>query len=260
MSVQIVPGFSLTNRLILYASLLLSPAQFVSGLGNPCPSNIGFLAYNLYTQIAWHKAVTGDSDIHALSLILPHFNLIYAVTYVGGVSSGSLIWGVPLGLGTTSVLILNTVSSWKAWAVHQPRGYGVYQFFFYGWRTIDEDFHKYLFLLWHIFDSLWCAGGIYMAIFLAITMSEVGKEARWYRTYLAIPLGSIGVLVFLAWPLILWTELIIARNQIVSETDMTAVWLFVAQVVTMLIPKCIVDLSCFRGKEEPQDSDSTSVV
>lgn len=50
MTVQIVPGFSPTNRILLYASFALSPAQFVSGLGNNCPTNLGFLAYNLYTQ------------------------------------------------------------------------------------------------------------------------------------------------------------------------------------------------------------------
>jgi hypothetical protein len=39
---------------------------------------------------------------------------------------------------------------------------------------------------------------------------------------------------------------------------MTAVWLFVAQVVTMLIPKCIADLSCFTGRKGLKNS--TSVV
>jgi hypothetical protein len=218
MSVQIVPRFSLANRLILYASFL-APAQFVSGIGNHCPSNIGFLAYNLYTQIRWLQAVMGDSsDLHALSLILPYFNLIYAVSYVAGVSSARFVWSVPLGLGTTGVLVLNTVSSWKAWAVHQPRGYGVYQFFFFGWRTLDDDWHKYFFLLWYIFDSMWAFFYIIVAIGLAFSMPKVEKEARWYHTYLAIPLGSIGMLACLGWPLILWTELIIARNQLVSET------------------------------------------
>jgi len=53
--------------------------------------------------------------------------------------------------------------------------------------------------------------------------------------YLAIPIGGILVLL-ISWPLILWVELIVARNNIESETDMVAVWLFVAQVATMLIP------------------------
>jgi len=38
------------------------------------------------------------------------------------------------------------------------------------------------------------------------------------------------------WPLIMWVELIFARNHIQSDTDMVAVWLFVAQVILMLIP------------------------
>lgn len=251
MAVQIVPGFSLTNRLILYASLILSPAQFVSGRGNHCPSNIGFLVYNWYTQIAWYKAVTSGNDIHALSVILPHFNMIYIVTYLGGISSGNRVVGVPLGLGTAGVMILNTVSAWQAWAVHQPQGYGVYQFFFFGWRTIDEDWHKYFFLMWQIFDSITAFFSVIGAILFAILISreEKEKKVKWYSRYIAIPVGSIYVLLG-AWPLIMWTELIIQRNQLVSETDMTAVWLFVAQVVTMLLPKCLADLSCFWGRQE----------
>jgi hypothetical protein len=42
--------------------------------------------------------------------------------------------------------------------------------------------------------------------------------------------------LFFAWELILWVELIISRNHIESPTDMIAVWLFIAQIVTMVLP------------------------
>lgn len=47
------------------------------------------------------------------------------------------------------------------------------------------------------------------------------------------PANSIGAIsmVILGWKLVVWTE---------SETNMAAVWLFVAQVVTMLIPPSTV--------------------
>ncbi|KAK4243463.1 hypothetical protein C7999DRAFT_44738 [Corynascus novoguineensis] len=218
MAVDIIEGFSLKNRLILYASMLLSPAQFVSGLNNNCPSNV-----------SWYKAVTGMQEIHALSLILPHFNMIYIISYLGGISSGSLFIGVPLGLGTAGLTILNTVSTWKAWAMHQPRGYGIYQFFFFGWRILSEDWRKYLFLLWKI---------------------------KWSTRYLVIIYGAVGMLIF-DWSLIPWTELIMSRNQLGSETDMIAVWLFVAQVVTMLVPSCgFGGVSSFWGNQERQQSSS----
>lgn len=78
-----------------------------------------------------------SDDIHALSLILPHFNFLYALSYLGGVSSGNAVMGALLGLGTAAVIVLNTVSAWTAWAVYQPQGYDVYQFFFFRWRTLD---------------------------------------------------------------------------------------------------------------------------
>lgn len=55
------------------------------------------------------------------------------------------------------------------------------------------------------------------------------------KKYAAIPLGAISMMMA-AWPLILWTELIVAKNHIDSDTDMVAVWIFVAQVVFMILP------------------------
>jgi hypothetical protein len=62
-----------------------------------------------------------------------------------------------------------------------------------------------------------------------------GGKVQWYCRYLAIPLGAVLVLL-VAWPLIMWTELIVIRDHIKSETDMVSVWLFFAQVLSMMIP------------------------
>src|SRR4051812_32092244 len=97
-TIQVIPGFSLTNRWLLYTSMMLAPAQFVSGLGSNCPSNIGFLAYNWYTQIQWYQA-SRSKDMHALSLLPVHFNGIFIFTYLGGISSGNYYMGAILGLG-----------------------------------------------------------------------------------------------------------------------------------------------------------------
>ena len=62
-------------------------------------------------------------------------------------------------------------------------------------------------------------------------------EMPWWSRYAAIIAGSPLVLL-MAWPLILWSELIVYRNHIESETDMIAVYLFITQVATMVLPSC----------------------
>ncbi|KAJ5375902.1 hypothetical protein N7509_012788 [Penicillium cosmopolitanum] len=234
---QVVQGFSLTNRWLLYASMMLSPAQFAGGVGSNIPTNVGFLAYNWYTQIQWYQAVQAK-ELHALSLLPIHFNFIYAISYLGGVSSGNIFLSAFLSLGTVGVLILNTVSAWVSWATNQPEGFGEYQFFFFGWRTLSKG--------WHIFTLLWQIGDSFLVLNAALAagyLSTVGsidseevKRMPWYlHKYPAIPLGAIAMLI-IGWPLILWTELIVQRNHIESETDMVAVWLFVAQIGLFLIP------------------------
>ncbi|EAW11022.1 uncharacterized protein ACLA_066580 [Aspergillus clavatus NRRL 1] len=234
---QVVEGFSLTNRCLLYTSLMLAPAQFLSGIGSNCPSNLGFLAYNYYTQIAWYKAVR-DRELHALSLLPVHFNVVYALTYLGGVTSGDIYMGLLQCAGTAGVLALNTCSAWTSWKTNLPEGDGSYQFFFFGWRTLSPGWRKFI-MVWQIGDSiiafsatLW---GLSMCI-SAITLHWERKIKWWYK-YAAIPAGAL-VMMFFAWPLVMWTELIIARNHIESDTDMVAVWLFLAQVVAMIVPSC----------------------
>ncbi|KAJ4144997.1 hypothetical protein LMH87_003862 [Akanthomyces muscarius] len=259
--VQIVDGFSLTNRWLLYTSFMLAPAQFLGGVANNCPSNIGFLAYNWYTQVQWYFACQ-NRELHALSLLPVHFNFIYAFSYLGGITSGNIFMGVFLGLGTAGVMILNNVSAWIAWQSNQPEGFGVYEFFFFGWRKLSPGWHKFI-MVWMIGDSFTALLCIVIAISVSIYVArldededlpEVFGEVGWMSPaaqvqalrYPAIVVGAALMLVF-GWPVIMWTELIVARNHIRSDTDWVAVWLFVAQVVTMVVPSCGTTLGCFRG-------------
>lgn len=245
---QVVAGFSLTNRWLLYTSFMLSPAQFISGIGSNLPTNIGFLAYNWYTQIQWYRAVR-NKELHALSLLPVHFNLIYAVTYIGGVTSGNLFMAIILGAGSAGVLILNTVSAWVSWSTNQPEGFDEYQFFFFGWRNLTRGWHKFI-LVWQIGDSIFTCASVLIAIYTAIQSVFMdndesastfipwrGKSTNDISKY-KYPVILVGAVVMMVggWPLILWTELIVQRNHIDSDTDMVAVWLFVVQVVAMILP------------------------
>ena len=259
-AIKVVDGFSLTNRWLLYTSFMLSPAQFISGIGNNCPSNIGFLAYNWYTQIAWYQAVR-SRELHALSLLPVHFNLIYVFTYLAGVTSGNLFMAIILGVGSSGVIILNTVSAWTAWATNQPEGFGEYQFFFFGWRTLSDGWHKFI-LCWQIGDSLFAFGSVFIAITTAVQMVYIEDEgnasklipwkgkraddlAKW--RYPAILVGA-ALMMFGGWPVILWTELIVQRNHIESDTDWIAVWLFVAQAAALVVPSCESVWAVFTGR------------
>ena len=234
---QVIQGFSLTNRWLLYTSVMLTPAQAIAGIGSNYPTNIGFLAYNWYSQYAWYIAIR-QKQLHALSLLPVHLNTIYAFTYLGGITSGNLAMGILLGFGTAGLLILNTTSAWISWATNLPEGFGKYQFFFFGWRTLTPGWHKFI-LLWQIADTSLAIGAVTFALVVGIALPMKGGEIRlpweWNR-YFAVLWGSVVALLFV-WPLILWAELIVSRNHIESQTDMIAVWLFVAQVVTLLLPE-----------------------
>ena len=253
-AVAAVDGFSLLNRWLLYTSFMLAPAQFASGLGNNCPSNIGFLAYNWYTQIKWYHAAT-SKEMHAVSLVLVHVNMLFTFTYLGGVSSGNIWMGLFLGLGSGGVIVLNTVAAWTAWATNMREGYGKFQFFFFGWRKLSKCWHTFI-LLWQISDSITAFVCLVLAIALPIILAVTDREYPSWIRYPAIPLGAI-VMLIIGWPLILWTELIVQRNHIESETDWVAVWLFVVQVGTMLVPSCTATLSCFGLRSKSADKESS---
>ena len=131
---------------------MLAPAQAIAGIGSNSLSNIGFLAYNWYTQYFWYIAVK-QGQLGALSLLPVHFNFIYALLYLGGVTCGSIWMGIILSLGTAGLLILNNLSAWTSWVMDLPAGYGTYQFFFFGWRTLTPGWRTF-FLLWQIGDTL----------------------------------------------------------------------------------------------------------
>jgi len=235
--VVVIAGFSLTNRLLLYASLLLTPGQAQSAIGSNLPISLGFLAYNWYNQCSWYSAIK-NHQLHALSLLPVHFNTMYAITYLGGVTSGNIFLGTMLGLGTAALMIFNTVAAWTSWATNMTEGYHVFQFFFFGWRTLTPGWHKF-FLLWQIGDSLLAANCVVAAIVIAIGVTQIDSDddddSPWL-TFLTYYGGGSVIMSLISWPLILWVELIIARNHIESSTDMVAVWLFVAQIGTLFLP------------------------
>jgi hypothetical protein len=243
-TIEITDGFSVANRWLLYTSFMLAPAQFISGLGNNYPSNLGFLAYNWYTQVTWYRAIKANR-LHALSLLPVHFNTLYALVYLGGISAGNLPMAVLLSVNTTGVMVLNTICGWICWTTNQREGFGLYRFFFFGWRTLNPGWHKFI-LLWQIFDSIAALGCVIMAFVLALRFARVtGDDLRWYWKYTAIVPGAATMLL-VGWPLILWSELLVAGNHIESSTDMIAVWMFVAQVGLMLIPSFSRCWACFQ--------------
>jgi hypothetical protein len=259
-SVQVVQGFSPLNRALLYISMMLAPAQFAAGLGSNCPSNIGFLAYNWYTQLQWYQAAR-KSQLHALSILVSEFNFCFTVTYLGGVSSGNYLSALLVGFGTVGVMVLNNVVAWTSWSTAQVQGYGVYEFWFFGWRTLGPHWHRYLCVV-QIIDTLALIGSAWAAIVIAFRTAQLTKDAApawWYR-YQVIFGGGIGVLLSI-WPIMMWMELTVRRNHIVSETDTTAVWLFVVQLVTMLAPPCF---GCYerrhKTKRNKPDSGPTELT
>ncbi|KAL9094720.1 MAG: hypothetical protein Q9165_002990 [Trypethelium subeluteriae] len=275
-SVEVVAGFSLLNRWLLYTSVMLAPAQFISGLGSYWPTSIGFLAYNYYTQIAWYRAIE-RLELHALSLLTPNFNLIYAISYLAGTSSGTIYMGLPSGIGTAGVLLLNTVSAWKSWTSCMTQGYGVYEFFFFGWRRLTPGWHRF-FAVWQATDSCTTLLAVILAVVIPMILDNKLKKAdvpSWLRcvatlgerakddklplwlTYAAIIPGAV-VMLICSFQLILWTELIVQRNNIVSPTDWIAVWLFIAQIGASFLPPLkpfLSDLARMRRGEPSNVAD-----
>jgi hypothetical protein len=247
-TVDAVDGFSVLNRGLIYTSLLLAPAQAVAGYDSSGFTSLGFLAFNWYQQLKWYNDIRAH-HLHALSLLPVHFNTIYSISYLGGVTSGNIWMGILLGLGTAGVMILNTVAAWMSWATNQEAGYGEYQFFFFGWRTLTDGWHKFI-LVWQIGDSFFAFTTVIaclaIPIFMEIERRDRGAEEKATSllkglktiSNLRYPLIIVGsaAMLLVAWPLILWVELIIQRNKIESETDWIAVWLFIVQVGLLMIP------------------------
>ncbi|TEB21387.1 hypothetical protein FA13DRAFT_1799917 [Coprinellus micaceus] len=87
---NVIQGFGTTNRWLLYASLMFSPAQALSGMNSNSPTGVGFLAYHVYQQHTWYIAAR-DKQLHALSMLPIYFNMTYSLTYLFGVPSGNVV-------------------------------------------------------------------------------------------------------------------------------------------------------------------------
>jgi hypothetical protein len=254
----VLAGFSVTNRWLLYTSIMLTPAQLFSGLGSSSPSNIGFLAFNWYNQWVWYSAIKAH-EIHALSLCPFLLNLVYAITYLGGLSSGNIFITIILGLGTAGLMMFNLACAWISWKDVLPDGYGVYQFFFFGWRTLSPGWRKFI-CVGNVFDTLVdivALGLIFVVAGWSLTAEEDDDDLSSLMRY---PLIGVGppLALLLTWPAILWIELIVHRNNIVSETDWISVYLFIAQVVLMIIPFDIMwDWIRERTKRTPPPATSS---
>lgn len=244
----IVDGFSTLNRWLLYASVMLAPAQFISGWRGSGVTNLGFHAFNWYNQVIWYNAAV-NRQLGALALLPVHFNIVFCLSYLGGLATGNLVSGILLGLGTGGVMVFNTVIAWKAWAICQRDGFGEYEFFFFGWRTLSDGWHKF-FLVWQIGDSIFALNTVFLALAIPIALKayrdDEGKEERpdsilaglrniANLKYPAIPVGA-ALMLIATWPLILWVELIVKRNHIESPTDWNSVYLFIVQAALLIPP------------------------
>ncbi|TEB28327.1 hypothetical protein FA13DRAFT_1755853 [Coprinellus micaceus] len=223
MSTPILPGFSLANRWIFYTSTMLAPAQALAGFGSNWPSNIGLLAYNIYQQL------------HALSLVPVYLNMMLPITYAGGVPAGNRLMVSLLCVATIGLIITSTLTAWVSWRSNLPEGDGEYQFPFFGSRTLNKGW-RMLFLVWGICNTLSSLGMI-----ISVKPEEDEGLFGWVKKKIfllratAICWGAVGILI-LVWPFIYWMESIVKWNRIVSDTDMISVYLFVAQVVVMIVP------------------------
>jgi hypothetical protein len=246
MSTPILPGFSLANRWIFYTSTMLAPAQALAGFGSNWPSNIGFLAYNIYQQYLWYNGIK-TNRLHALSLIPVYLNMMLPITYAGGVPAGNRLMVALLCVATIGLTVPSTLTAWVSWRTNLPEGDGEYQFPFFGSRTLNKGW-RMLFLVWGICNTLSSLGMIISVVWLSFWLMVWFKKPEedeglfgWVKKKIfllratAICWGAVGILI-LVWPFIYWMESIVKWNRIVSDTDMISVYLFVAQVVVMIVP------------------------
>ncbi|KAJ3525247.1 hypothetical protein NMY22_g10658 [Coprinellus aureogranulatus] len=224
--------------------MMLTPAQMVSAVGSNSPLNLGFLAYTWYQQYLWYMAAKHRNH-HALSLFVYHLDFVCCFTAIGGVPSGNLPMGILFGFGTAGLFIMNTFTAWISWKTNLPEGDGVYQFFFFGWRTLSPRW-RHFFLSWVIADSILAAIFSIAAIGLGILIPlKFDKDAvkdyerrwgdgsawwdqKWFYSWVTwVHLITVSLMAFV--------ELTVKRNKIVSDTDMVSVYLFIAQVVLLVV-------------------------
>lgn len=237
--VVVMAGFSLTNRILLYASLLASPAAFMTGIETDLPIGAGFLGYTIYQQYIIYVAAQ-NKQLHALCLLPQYLNTLYAFTYIGGVSAGNYLVSGIMCIGTIAAIIINLVATWIGYLTNMPEGYGVYRFFFFGWRTLTPSWRK-MFLCWAVFDIVATVFFIGFSIFVALIIPSKKEdrdawESQWRLVIDTSLIWGSALALVVFWPIVLWTELIIQKNNIVSETDMISVYLFIVQIALLAIP------------------------
>ncbi|KAJ3544964.1 hypothetical protein NMY22_g2610 [Coprinellus aureogranulatus] len=246
----VMPGFSATNRALLYGSLITSPVQAVFGLGSNSPLNLGFLAYSWYQQYLWYLAAR-ERNLHALSILVDHLNIVFCLTALAAVPCGNHPMGILLGLGTAGVVIMNNVTAWISWKTNLPEGDGVYRFFFFGYRTLSPGWRKFLFL-WAIGDTFLTALSVILAIGLGIFIpmcfgaremkGQARSEGRWWWNDWWFWLWVVSVSTA-AGSLVLFIELTVKRNKIMSNTDMVSVYLFAVQAA-LLVGTIVWNCAC----------------
>ena len=256
-TIQVVDGFSQLNRALMYTSAILAPAQAISGIGHTGLSNLGFLAYNWYTQAIWFRAAS-NQQLSSLALVTVHANTTLAFAYIGGIFSGNRLMSALLCIGSMGVMWLNCATAWISWKTGQEQGYGEWEFFFFGWRTLSSGWHKFI-MVWQISNSLEAFGLSVACVFLAVRAAVRGrdknkKKFKWWHRIPAVPIGGVCMAFVLA-PYIVWIELIVRRNRVESKTDWVAVYVFIGQVALMFLPDFG---ACFKvmkndGEDETDD-------
>lgn len=157
-AVYIAHGFSLANRLLLYAGAVLAPVHFASGVANNWPGSLGLLALNWYTQLQWYHAIQ-HHQLNALALLPVHYTFVCTYTYLGGIASGNIYTAVVLMLATVGAMVHNVIDAWTAWAANLTDGFGKYEFFFFGWQKLESG--------WRTFMAVWLVGDT-MAMALSV--------------------------------------------------------------------------------------------
>ncbi|TEB28326.1 hypothetical protein FA13DRAFT_1690742 [Coprinellus micaceus] len=253
MANRVISGFSQVNRYIFYASLMLCPAQALSGVDTRWPSNIGFLAYNAYQQYLWYRGVKAH-DLHALSLVPIHQNMVSTITYAGGIPAGDNLVVTVQCLGVIALITSSTYTMWLSWMTNLQEGYGVYKFSLLGERTLSESW-RYFNCLWGIWNTMEATFMICSAIWLSIRLIRTRKDPNiehrggCFERMLKVLWGALCI-VILVGPFVYWMERIVKLNNIVSETDTISIYLFAAQVSIMVIGS-VHEICKSRGRGHP---------
>jgi hypothetical protein len=63
---------------------------------------------------------------------------------------------------------MNNITAWTSWKTNMPKGYGVYRFYFFGWRTLSKGWRSF-FVGWKISDTIESA----IAVVAALTLGFI---------------------------------------------------------------------------------------